>query len=75
MASRLLCCFGWNINEDHFLEKDIAKRDNITSQQQQNTLSNSAALSDEEAIRQSVIQSSFSDTDHVTSKVILKEVQ
>ena len=75
MASRLLCCFGWNINEDQFLEKDIAKRDNITLQQQQKALTNSAAFSDEGAIRQSVIQSSFSDTEHVTSKLIIKEVQ
>ena len=75
MASRLLCCFGWNINEDQFLEKDTVKSDNLTSQQQQKTLSNSAALSDEGAIRQSVIPSPFNDTQHVTSKVISKETK
>ena len=75
MASRLLCCFGWNINEDQFLEKDTVKSDNLTSQQQQKTLSISAALSDKGAIRQSVIPSAFHETEDVTSKVISKETQ
>ena len=72
MASKLFCCFGWNINEDQYLEKELSKRHKIIPQQQQKTSSNTATNSDEEFIRQNAIQTPLNDIEHVTSKVIIK---